>query len=391
MTDDPRRILLIRPSALGDVCRTVPVLATLRRRYPDAQIDWLVRDLYLDAVRAHPALTNAVAFERDATSQWMSKRGSRALVRQYHTLRDPRYDLAIDCQGLARSGLFAFATGARRRIGFAKAGEFAWLAYTERIRTNESDHVVARALSLARAADCEPVPDITLTIPAETPAMDARLESTRYAVIAPGSAWPGKCWPAERFADLSRRLLADSLVDRVVLVGTRNERTQAAPTIALANTDDRVHDFVGQSGIAHLMRLISRSSLVVANDSAAMHMAVGFRRPLVALLGPTDAALAGPYQRANAVVQVVTPDDRLSHRACRDAAYGEALMRRIPVELALEKAGEQLQNSSDTNGQPHANRAAATSSHSAGGDYSGAHSTAGATRAAESAARSARV
>jgi len=342
---DPSRILLIRPSALGDVCRTTPVLVSLRTRYPEAKIDWLVRDRFVDAVRGHPALTGVVPFPRDAMRRWLSPTGARSIAVFLRTLRQPRYDLVIDCQGLARSAVFSLATRAPRRLGDARASEFAWVGANVRINTDPSAHVVDRALQIVAAAGAPPIADSRLYTPGDISLDETRLASASYAVLAPTSAWPGKCWPVERFATLAQRLLGDSLVESVVFVGAPAERDQAYAALDLCKDDQRIVDLVGATSVGQLMRLIENAALVVANDSATMHIAVGFDRPLVALLGPTDAPLAGPYHRPDAVAQVVTPADRLSHRACKDAAYGSTLMRRISVDLALETASKQLQRS----------------------------------------------
>lgn len=345
MVGAPERILLIRPSALGDVCRTASVLASLRRAFPSARIDWLVRDLFVDAVRAHPALTGVVAFPRDGLAGWWKPGGIAPALRWLRRLAEPRYDLVLDCQGLARSGIFTRATRAPRRLGDRAAAEFASLAYTQRVRTDPATHVVDRALEIARAAGAEPVPDARLFVPRDVLAPDPGLAGARYAVFAPTSIWAGKCWPADRFAALADRILSAGIVDRVAVVGAERERDAAAPITRRAGADPRILDLVGRTTIAELMRLIESASLVAANDSAATHMAVGFARPLVALLGPTDAALAGPYHRLDAVVQRVTEDDRLTRRACKDAGYGASLMRRITIDDAFAKAIEQVEPS----------------------------------------------
>ncbi len=254
----------------------------------------------------------------------------------------PHYDLVIDCQGLIRSGVFSIASGAAKRIGDRHAAEFSWLAYTDRVRTDPKTHVVDQMLALANAAGAEPIADMRLYTPPDVVTPSSELQRDAYAVIAPTSAWPGKCWPAERFAELAKRLLDEGIVERIAIVGGGNERHQVEALTELSHNDSRVLDLVGQTSVGQLMHVIEHAALVIANDSAAMHMAVGFDRPLVALLGPTNAALAGPYGRLDCVAQVVTSDDRLTHRACKDAAYGASLMKRICVDTALERALEQV-------------------------------------------------
>ena len=113
------RILLIKPSALGDVVHTVPVLVKLRARYPRARIDWLITPENAEVVRHHPALSNVVLFARRDFSKpgqrWRATLGFFDLLKQ---IRRAKYDLVVDMHGQVRSALFALISGARVRIGF---------------------------------------------------------------------------------------------------------------------------------------------------------------------------------------------------------------------------------------------------------------------------------
>jgi len=347
-TDAPQRILIIRPSALGDVCRSVPVLASLKRRWPDARVDWLVQDTFAPAIENHPDLGRAVLFPRARFGKWYSPATGAAVLAWLSALRRERYDLVIDCQGLARSGFFAWATGARRRIGYANAEELGWLGLTERIAVPRGSHTVDRMLRLAGAATGESgraEPDMRLSVAdseREAVAGDPRLRGKRFAVIAPTSRWAGKLWPAARFAEVAHWIMGDgsegsARVEAVVVVGAASERSQCGPLLELAARDTRVVDLVGQTSIARLMAVIEASSLVVGNDSASLHMAVGFNRPLVGLFGPTDVSRVGPYGRGHQVVRVLRPGDKLDHK---DERNGREMMERITVGMVIDKVAE---------------------------------------------------
>lgn len=335
----PARVLIIRPSALGDVCRTVPVLATLKRAWPTARIDWMVQDSFAAAIEAHPDLGRVVPFPRAQFDPWWrSPTAFAALVRWLGALRRERYDVVLDCQGLLRSGLFAIATGAPRRIGYANAEELGWLGLNERVDAPMGEHTVDRMLRLASAATgTEAVRDMRLYTAAaerEAVAADARLGGKRYAVIAPTSRWPGKLWPAERYAMVAQWLLDEGRFEAVAIVGAKSERGQIDPLLELARRDVRVVDLVGATSISRLMAVIESSSLVVANDSAAVHMAVGFDRPIVAIYGPTDVSRVGPYGRAESVVQELREGDVFDHK---DEARGREMMGRVSVEAVVER------------------------------------------------------
>lgn len=340
--EKPRRILLIRPSALGDVCRTVPVLASLRAAFPDAAIDWLVQDGFAPAIAAHPALTRVIPFPRKQVAIPRLWRPSAAatLLRLIGALRDARYDLVFDCQGLGRSGVFAWLTRAPRRVGFSNARELGWIGSNERIDVPENLHTVDRMLALIAGAGVPPVRDVRLfTTEADRGAAPKLTQASRYAVIAPTSRWPGKRWPIERFTALAHELLALTSIESIAIVGGPDERDQCGPLLELARANGRVIDLVGRTPIGVLMAIIERAALIIANDSAPVHMAVGFDRPLVALFGPTRTDLVGPYRREQDVIRATTDIHRNLHK---DAAIGAAAMGAIQTHTVIEAALKRL-------------------------------------------------
>ena len=183
MTPDPRslipepRLLIVRPSALGDVARTVPAAVSLKRAFPDATLDWVVNRPFADAVRAHPAVDEVIPFDRDQPGKvW-------ALMRE---LRRRRYDAVYDLQGLARSGLLTWATRAKRRVGFKDAREGAWLGYNTKHRIDPGLHTVDRMMALLQADRVEPVDDLALR-PSR-----AGLHRGRQRLLQPTGTAPGR-------------------------------------------------------------------------------------------------------------------------------------------------------------------------------------------------------
>lgn len=334
--------MIIRPSALGDVCRSVPVLASLRQRYPRASIDWLVQDSFAPAIAAHPALSGIVPFpRREVALGRLWRRDARArLAELTGGLRKARYDRVYDFQGLGRSGLFAWVTRAPERYGFADARELGYLGVNRRIAVPARMHSVDRMLALVEGSGVTPICDMRLyTTEEDRAGVDERLLGVRYAVVAPTSRWEGKRWPAQHFARLVRALLENSRVERIAVVGSGAEREQAQPVADLAREDDRVVDLIGRTGVGGLMAVIEGASLVVANDSAALHMAVGFDRPLVALYGPTRIDLVGPYQRERDVIQAEAPPKGNRHK---DERAGRRAMAAIEPARVIEAAMARL-------------------------------------------------
>ncbi len=347
-----RRILIIRPSALGDVCRSVPVLASLRAALPAARIDWLVQDSFVDGVLAHPMLDGVLPLPRSRLRRWATPAGALDSLRWLSTLARGRYDIVVDAQGLLRSACFGLATRAPVRVGYSNAPEGAWLLYTHASRVALERHSVDRMCALLAPLGVPPVLDTRLYAPRgawERVRQTLGLEhAERYVVLAPTSRWPGKRWRIERFGEVASALLNSGSVARVVVVGAGGggERSQCAPIFDASSRDARVIDGVGRTSVGELMALIEHSALVIANDSAALHMGVGFDRPIVALYGPTDTARVGPWQRESSVIQHVTPSDRLDHK---DEPLGRALMDRISVQEVIDRALTSLQPANSAN------------------------------------------
>jgi len=342
---DAERILIVRPTALGDVAKTVPVLATLRAAFPGATIDWLVHTSFVDVVRHHPMLDGVVPFDRKALSGFGLKPGAtRAGLALAKRLRRAGYTRVYDAQGLARSGLLTWLTRAPRRAGFADAREKASLGYNVKHEVSADLHTVDRMLGLVEADGRGPVADRRLYGGADDEAwargyaQASGLEPGRYVALAPTAQWGCKCWPVEKYLEIARRVVAQREGDeRVLLLAAPHEHARLAPiTEALGG-----RALLPSTNVGQLMALIKHAGVLVANDSAALHLAVGLGRPAVGIFGPTDPALVGPYGRGDDIVQPdgITPDDMAGYRARKD---DDTLIARVEVDAVWEKLRARL-------------------------------------------------
>jgi heptosyltransferase I len=339
VVESPRRILIVRPSALGDVARTVPALVSLRRAFPRAQIDWLVNEAFSDAIAHHPDLNEVAPFPRGELARFgLSPRATRAGLRYFRDLRRRGYDTVYDLQGLGRSGWLTWVTRAPRRIGPTDARELGWLGYNRRIAIGaHCVHTVDRMLTVIEGDGVPPVRDMRLYPPPTdqqwaTDWLGREKVSGPYVVLAPTAAWESKRWPADRFEALASHLAGT--FDAAIIVGTLSERPQLSALLAdKRERSPRRIDLVGQTGIGRLMAVIERAALVVANDSAALHLAVGLGRRCIGLYGPTDPAKVGPY-RYGAGVLAGAGTGRLNYRSvdARDSSIAS-----ITVEQVVEK------------------------------------------------------
>lgn len=308
------RYLIVRLSALGDIVHALPVVAALREARPDATIDWVVDARYeavLDFVEGidHRFVVRAAA-AADAPRRTTFPGTASGWVAAARVLRARRYDAALDLQGLLKSAAIARASGARRVIGFDRAGlrepHAAWLL-GERVPTDRRAHVVRKNLGLLSALGVTPPASVRmpLVVPDSEVAAHVVAESggpdAPFALVNPGGGWPNKRWEPARFGELASRLRERLDLPAWVLWGP-GEEDLAGEVVA------RSHGAARQApatSIGDVLALGSRASLVVSGDTGPLHLAAAVGAPIVGLFGPTWPQRNGPWD----------PDDEVISRA----------------------------------------------------------------------------
>jgi heptosyltransferase-1 len=329
------RILIIKPSSLGDVVTAVGVLRGLRRALPGAHIAWLVAAAHAPILEGDPDLSEIIVYDRRKLGRfWRNPIAAGALTALLWRLRKGRYDWAIDLQGLFRSGVFARATRAPLRAGFADAREGAAIFYNRAV-TVSAAHTVDRNRELAAALGVEVRPeDMRLTVP---PAGEAfaeefcRRQSLRgkdYVICVPFTRGRTKNYPPRRWREVATALGAGA---KVVLVGAPGDKAASAPIAeGLGNA---VVNLVGQTSIPQMVGLIARSAGVVCCDSAAKFIAPAVGVPALVLIGPTRVERTGPYLMGRSIVADV-PCQGCLKRFCRHVTCMES----IPPATVVEEA-----------------------------------------------------
>jgi heptosyltransferase-1 len=300
-TPEPTRIVLIKPSALGDIMHSLPVLSALRRRFPHAHIAWIVNRLYEPLLRNHTDLNEVIPFDRNQTRQGIVP-GLMSFTRFLHSLRPKNFDLAIDLQGLLRTGLMTFATGAKRRIGLASAREGATWFYNEVIDDRSTPHAVDRYWQVAQAIGAEG--DKVFNLPLEPAACQwvhnllAGLPRP-WLAVGVGSRWLTKRWPPGHFAHLAQKA-QQAFGGTILFVGAPDERELAERAASLIASQSL--NVTGQTTLPQLAALLAQADVMLANDTGPLHLAVALGRPVVAPYTCTKVVRTGPYgQEQNAV------------------------------------------------------------------------------------------
>src|SRR5438132_4179211 len=309
------RILIIKRGSIGDVVHTLPAAALLRRGLPEARIAGAVDRRASAILEDSPAIDELIKLDLRAWRKGPLKGSTIADVtarlsqlRQAPDLNGAgRADVAIDFQGLMKSGFVAFATRAHRRIGFETADlreKPSKLFLTEQVETAELEHVIDKNLALARAALQRPVAGEaeTLRYDYEFPIavssddegyVEALIETQPgpFAIINHGGGWPTKLWPSERYAELADWLWSECGLRSFVTYGPGEEAL--ARSVASASRSGVARPI--SSTLKQFVALARRAALFVGGDTGPLHLAAASKTPVVGLYGPTSSERNGPF------------------------------------------------------------------------------------------------
>lgn len=325
------RVLIVLPGALGDVIRALPLAGRLRRA--QATIGWVVEPLSVPLLAQHPWIDHVHRFER--------ARGLAGFLAVAREVRATGYDVALDLGRSAKSALFAVASGARRRIGFARADtrEGAWLAATE--------HVAAQGVERSKLeqflAFAEPlgVRDDAIAFGLAPTAEEVRAAAALVGdAAAPlvaaciGSSCPSRRWWPERTAAVLDALHAHG--DAVVLGATADV---AFADAVVAHARRPVRNLAGRTTLRELLAILARARLAFGPDSGALHLAAALGVRVVSLWGATSALRSAPFGSERWVVTGVAPCSPCFLTSC---PIGRVCMGTIAVDRVADLAAQAL-------------------------------------------------
>jgi heptosyltransferase-1 len=263
------RILIIRLSSMGDVIHTLPAAASLKHSFPHSSLCWIVRERWSPLLHGNPFVNRILGVER----------GVGGLMRVVQALRRERFDLVVDFQGLIQSALVAASARSPRKVGLHRSQareSLASLFYSTAVLTREP-HRVERNLELAAAAGAA---NLLRVFPLPEGEPEGDLPAGPFVLASPFAGWGAKQWPLEYFGELARGLDIP-----LVLNGPPGSAAELARSGAYVHT----------SGIGGLIYATRRASAVVGVDSGPLHLAAALSKPGVAIYGPSDPAVHGPY------------------------------------------------------------------------------------------------
>ncbi len=329
---DARNICVIKPSALGDVVQTLPLLPVLRERFPQAKISWVINRSLANLLELHPDIDELIRFDRHGErSSWMQ------------TLRDLRqrqFDLVFDMQGLLRTAVMSMTTRAPVRVGLETAREGARFAC--HVTIPDSGKLVPAHLRVSRVADALGMghlrPESRVAVTAEDQEFAReRIAAAGAPVLAvhPGARWITKRWPVERFASIACKAMR-RYGFATMLLGSADEAPVCGHVEQLVRRfipHGKLFNFAGETSLKQLAAILAGAHVVLTNDSGPMHLGAAMGTPVVGIFTCTSPVRSGPPGEQHQLVSTNLSCAASYRRRCPFRGNGHlACMEELDVE-----------------------------------------------------------
>jgi len=349
------KILILKPSSLGDVVQALPVLRLLKSHLPASSIFWWIDSQFAPLLENDPDLTSVVRFER---KRWAAPRHWPEMLRSIRWLRAQNFDWVIDLQCLARSGAFAWLANGKFLIGLDEPREGARGFYDVAVRRPSfHTHAVDWYLAVLPRVGV-PLHWNFQWLP-EQPAAAAELRrkwpgvashrkvagrepvrTEHWIALQPGARWLTKRWPVEYFAELVRLLANHFRNTRFAILGDRKDKPLGE--IILRAVPERSLNLCGETSLPEMVEWLRLCDLMVTNDTGPMHIAAALGKPLIALFGPTEPRRTGPYRQLDGVLRIALPCSPCLKSHCDYEKLNECLNALSP-RMVFESARRKLQ------------------------------------------------
>jgi lipopolysaccharide heptosyltransferase I len=339
----PKKILVIKLSALGDVIHTLPVPRTLRKEYPDAYIAWMIEERYQELLYNNPDIDEIITIRTKVWRKNWSKKTFNEILQTIKNLRQKKFEIVFDLHGLIKSSVIVMLSGAKTKIGFHKNN---CKEKISSIFTNKKGpymaggiHVVDMYLTLVQSAlgvktDVKQFP---ICIPE---AQEQKIEGffqnhpelTANPIIGinPGAGFESKLWKMEKFAKLSDRITNEMSYSILLLWGPGEE--QKAKQIAKSMKEKCW--IAPATSIQESIALYKHLKLLVSCDSGPLHLCSALGVPTISLFGPTDPVRNGAYGLYHEAVYKMLPCSFCWKKKCPLGT--DECMQKITVDDVFE-------------------------------------------------------
>jgi len=341
-----KKILIIKPSSLGDIVHAMPSLPALKELYPDSEISWLIGLEYSELLSGNPLINNLFIFDRGAWNRNIFT-AVKKFLRLVADLRRQKFDIIFDWQGLFRSGVIAFLSGAPQRICFKYTREGSRFFYTKRLGTDKIDiHAIDRMLSVLESLGWQKKvitkEDFFFSLPQTTERKikealnKVLLERKKIVVLNPFTKWGTKQWNLDNYVALGEMLGKKEGI-QIVLSGSLVNQKEGEKFL---NMKCKPINLIGKTSLVDLVALLKKTELLVASDSGPIHLANALGVKTVTLFGPTDHKRTGAYLEGNVVVCKELDCAPCFKKYCEDPIC----MKEIEVEKVFKAVTTVLDN-----------------------------------------------
>jgi len=297
------KILILKPSSLGDVVQALPVLRLLKQYYRDSEIYWWIETRNAALLEGDPDLAGIFHFDRE---RWATPWHWTDIWKSIRELRRHKFDLVIDLQALARSGAVGWLANGKYFVGLHDARELAHGYYDLGVpRPSPQTHAVDWYLEVPKALRVPVHFNFEWLPKRENIAREVQkffsLNGNSTIALLPGARWENKRWPAHHFQNLVVHLHAHNEASRFVVLGSKSD-SPLARTIVSASPDTCI-DLTGRTTLPQMIEVLRNCSAVVTNDTGPMHIAAALRKPVIGIFGPTNPSRTGAYGQVEHALQ----------------------------------------------------------------------------------------
>lgn len=294
------KILIVKLSSMGDVLHALPAVAELKKQL-GAEIHWAVQPEFAKLTGCFRCIDKVIPVQRHG--------GIKPLIPSIRSVRAEKYDMAVDLQGLFKSGLITWISRSKVRIGPSFQREGARIFYTSVAgKKNKLRHAVDECMDILDFLNLKrpEQPSFPISFPDESSLISD--PSAPQIAIAPVSRWKTKNWPADKFAETAMRLIK-GLSAEIHIIGGKGDFETAETIIGLASRTlnesqkKKLFNRCGKLSMTESGGLIAKSDVLVSNDSGPMHIAAALGVPCVVPFGPTIPERTGPYGSIHRIIR----------------------------------------------------------------------------------------
>jgi heptosyltransferase-1 len=343
-------ILIIKLSAIGDVVHSLPFLEVLRDTFPLAMIDWVVEEDASGIAEGHPAIDQLIVFPRKSWLKRFTKKGqyigvAREVAEFIKQLKERKYDIVVDLQGLFKSGILTFLAHGERKIALNGGREGSSVFINERVAIPDPDiHALERYLCIAKYLGAA-----NLMWGGQIPIYDTHKrrvdlllgeigDSSTLIAVAPMAKWESKLWELGRFASLADAI-KEELGAEVIFTGTESDKATIDNILSAMRT--RALNLAGRTSLKELACLYQKCAVVISTDTGPMHVAAAMGSPVVvALFGPTSPSRTGPYGVKHRIIRVGLECSPCLRKRCDHMSC----MKKITVDMVFSAVKEVLKD-----------------------------------------------